>query len=156
MKFRAELELSGRTATGVEVPPEVVEALAAGKRPAVTVTLSEHTYRTSIASMGGRFMMPVSAEVRAAAGVIAGEVIDVDVQLDTEPRTVDVPDDLAAALSAAPGARAAFDAMAYSHRLRWALAVRDAKKPETRSKRIADVVAAMEQRIAGAGDEDGG
>ncbi len=146
MEFRGTVELHGKTATGIEVPAAVVESLGAGKRPAVSVTLSGHTYRTSIASMGGRFLIPVSAEIRAAAGVAAGDALDVRVELDNAPRTVEVPDDLAAALAAAPGAREAFDAMAYSHQLRWALAVRDAKQPQTRAKRVTDAVTAMSER----------
>ncbi|MDQ2844978.1 MAG: YdeI/OmpD-associated family protein [Actinomycetota bacterium] len=143
MEFRGTVELNGKTATGIEVPVAVVDGLGAGKKPPVSVTIHGHTYRTSIASMGGRFLLSVSAEVRAAAGVVAGDVVDVTVELDTAPRVVEVPDDLAAAFAAAPGARAAFDAMAYSHQLRWALAVRDAKKPETRARRISEAVAAM-------------
>ncbi|MDQ6657868.1 MAG: YdeI/OmpD-associated family protein [Actinomycetota bacterium] len=146
MEFRGTVELHGKTATGIEVPAAVVESLGAGKRPAVSVTLSGHTYRTSIASMGGRFLIPVSAEIRAAAGVAAGDALDVRVELDNAPRTVEVPDDLAAALAAAPGAKKAFDAMAYSHQLRWALAVRDAKQPQTRAKRVTDAVTAMSER----------
>ncbi|HEX7442640.1 MAG TPA: DUF1905 domain-containing protein, partial [Acidimicrobiales bacterium] len=95
--FRATLELNGKTATGLEVPPDVVEGLGGGKRPAVSVTIRDHTYRTGVGSMGGRSMLPVSAEVRAAAGVAAGDQLDVDIELDTAPREVVVPADLGAA-----------------------------------------------------------
>ena len=106
-RFRATIELHGRTATGIEVPSEVVDGLDAGRRPPVRVTIGSHSYRTTVASRGGRFLVPLSAEQRAGAGVAAGDEVDVDVELDTAPREVDVPADLAAALDAF---RAAVDA----------------------------------------------
>ncbi len=136
MKFRATLELNGKTATGVEVPPAVVEALGSTKRPPVRVTIGGHTYRSTVASMGGRFMLPVSAEVRSAAGVTAGDVVDVKVELDAEPREVEVPADLAAALDAHPAARKAFDALSYSRKRQHTLSVEGAKTAETRQRRI--------------------
>jgi hypothetical protein len=143
MRFSTTVELGGRTATGMEVPPEVVEALGAGKKPAVRVTVGDHTYRSTIASMGGRFLLPLSAERRAAAGVAAGDRVEVDVELDTEPRTVEVPTDLAAALDARPAARTRFEALSYSHQLRHVLAVEGAKAEATRARRVAGVVAAL-------------
>ena len=143
MRFRATLETNGRTATGIEVPTSVVDALAAGKRPPVRVTLHEHTYRTTVARMGGRFLVPVSAEVRKAAGVIAGDELDVGIELDDAPRTVDVPADLAAALAEAPAAAQAWEKLAYTHQKAWARSVEDAKKPETRARRIAAAVEAL-------------
>lgn len=140
MNFTATLALNGRTATGIEVPADVVEGLGAGRRAKVLVTLNGHTYRTSFGSMGGRTLIPVSAEVRAAAGVAAGDTLDVGVVLDTEPRTVTVPDELAAALSAAPGARQAFDALSPSNQGRHVLAVTGAKTEQTRQRRIAKIV----------------
>jgi antitoxin component of MazEF toxin-antitoxin module len=143
VRFRAILETNGRTATGIEVPPSVVGALGAGKRPPVRVTLHEHTYRTTVARMGGRFLVPVSAEVRKAAGVTAGDDLDVDIELDDAPRTVDVPADLAAALAEVPAAAKAWDTLSYTHRKEWARSVEDAKKPETRARRIAAAVEAL-------------
>jgi hypothetical protein len=102
VRFRATLQLGGKTATGIEVPTEVVERLGAGKRPPVRVTIKGHSYRTTIAPMGGRFMLPVSADNRTSAGVVAGDEVDIDVALDTEPREVSVPPDLAEALDADP------------------------------------------------------
>ena len=81
------------------MPDDVVEALGAGKRPAVRVTIGAHTYRSTIASRGGVYLLPLSAENRAGAGVAAGDEVDVTVELDTEPREVAVPDDLATALA---------------------------------------------------------
>jgi len=143
VRFRATLETNGRTATGIEVPTSVVDALAAGKRPPVRVTLHEHTYRTTVARMGGRFLVPVSAEVRKAAGVIAGDELDVGIELHDAPRTVDVPADLAAALAEAPAAAQAWEKLAYTHQKEWARSVEDAKKPETRARRIAAAVEAL-------------
>lgn len=142
MRFRATLESGGRTATGIRVPPEVVAALGRGKRPAVTVTINDsHTYRSTVAVMGGEYLLGVSAENRAAAGVAAGDVLDVDLELDTAPRVVDVPADLTAALDGA--ARRTFDGLSYSNRRRHVLAVEGAKTEETRRRRIAAVVAEM-------------
>jgi hypothetical protein len=143
VRFRATLESNGRTATGIEVPSSVVDALAAGKRPPVRVTLHKHTYRTTVARMGGRFLVPVSAEVRKAAGVTAGDELDVGIELDDAPRTVDVPPDLAAALAEAPAAAQAWEKLAYTHQKEWARSVEDAKKPETRARRIAAAVEAL-------------
>jgi hypothetical protein len=105
MKFRGELQLSGKTATGIEVPDEIVTGLGAGKRPAVRVTLGGYTYRTTIAPMGGSYWIGVSAEHRAGSGVAAGDMLDVTVEVDDAPRIVTLPDDLAAALGADPAAR---------------------------------------------------
>ncbi len=141
MKFRAVLQSNGKTATGIEVPVDVVEGLGSGRKPAVTVTLNGgHTYRSSVGSMGGVFMLPVSAEHRAAAGVAAGDVVDVQLELDTEPRELVVPADLSAALDADPTARAFFDGLSYSNKRRHVLAIDGAKTEETRQRRIAKAV----------------
>lgn len=136
MKFYTIVELGGKTATGMRVPPEVVEALGAGKRPAVSVTLNGYTYRSTIAPMGGVFMLPVSAEVRAAAGVKAGDEVEVTVELDTAPREVEVPPDFQAALDADPEARSAFERLSYSNKRQHTLAIEGAKSAETRQRRI--------------------
>jgi hypothetical protein len=140
-RFTATLQLHGRTATGFEVPPAVVDALGTSRRPAVRVTVRGHTYRSSIARMGGVFLLGVSAENRAAAGLAAGDVVDVDVELDTAPREVDVPPALAAALAGDPVAAAAYDRLSYSARLRHALDVGGAKTDATRERRLAKVLA---------------
>lgn len=142
MKFRAELELHGKTATGITVPPDVVESLGGGRRPAVTVTLKKHSYRTTISPMGGKFLIPVSAEHREAAGIAAGDVLDVGVVLDDAPREIEVPADLAAALKKA-GVRAGFDAWSFTRRKEAVVAVEGAKKQETRERRIEKVVAEL-------------
>jgi hypothetical protein len=136
MRFSTTIEQNGKTATGIRVPDEVVEALGSGKRPAVTVTINGYTYRNTIAVMGGVFMVGVSAEHRAGAGVAGGDEVDVDIALDTAPREVTVPDDFAAALDAEPKARATFDGLSYSNRSWHVLQVTGARTDETRQRRI--------------------
>jgi hypothetical protein len=99
MRFRTTVLLGGKTATGLQVPDDVVDGLGGGRRPAVQVTIAGYTYRTSVAARGGMFLIPLSAENRTAANVKAGDEVDVDIELDTEPRVVTVPDDLAAAFN---------------------------------------------------------
>lgn len=140
MRFRATLQLGGKTATGVRVPPDVIESLGAGKRPPVRVTINGYTYRSSVAVMGGEFMLGVSAENREGAGVAAGHEVDVDLEVDTEPRVVTVPADFAAALDGDADARRHFDGLSYSNRLRHVLSVEGAKTDETRQRRIAKAV----------------
>ncbi|UWZ50016.1 DUF1905 domain-containing protein [Dactylosporangium matsuzakiense] len=140
MRFRAVLELNGKTATGLPVPDEVLTALGAGKKPKVTVSINGYTYRSSVGAMGGRSMLPISAEVRAGAGIAAGDTVDVDVELDAAPRTVEVPADLATALDAEPAVRKAFDALSYSNQRAHVLSVEGAKTEATRTRRIAKVI----------------
>lgn len=142
-QFHATIEQSGKTATGIRVPPEVVETLGAGKRPAVRVTVNGYTYRTTIGVMGGAFMLPLSADNRQAAGVTAGEDVDVVLELDTEPRAVVVPVDLAAALGQNLEAQGSFNALSYSGKRRHVLAVESARAPETRQRRIDAVIASL-------------
>jgi hypothetical protein len=143
MKFRAAVELSGKSATGIEVPAEIIERLGKGKRPPVAVTIAGYTYRTTVGAMGGRFMLPLSAENRAAASVAAGDEVAVEIALDTEPRDVNVPSDFAAALDNDAEARAAFDKMPYSHKQRWILSITSAKAPETRKRRVTRAIEAI-------------
>ena len=143
MRFRATLETEGKTATGINVPAEVVEALGAGKRPRVKVTINGHTYRSSVAVLGGRYMVGVSAENRAAAHVEGGDNLDVELELDTAPREVTVPPDLAAALAAEPAAQATFDALSYSNKSWHVLQIEGAKSDETRQRRVARSIEAL-------------
>ena len=147
MDFTTELLATGGTTTGFEVPDDVVERLGGGRRPKVVVTVEGHTWRTSIASMGGRFLLGASAAVREAAGIASGQTYTVHVELDSAPRTVDVPDDLAAALAASPAATSAWAALTYSQQRQHAEAVLAAKKPETRVRRVSTIVGSL----AGAG-----
>jgi Bacteriocin-protection, YdeI or OmpD-Associated/Domain of unknown function (DUF1905) len=143
IRFRATIELGGKTATGIPVPDEVVAALAAGRRPAVRVTVAAHTYRTTIASMGGRFMIPLSAEHRAHAGVAAGDEVEVHIESDTAARDVTLPSDLAEALREDGPAQSFFESLAYTHRKEWIRWIEEAKKPDTRANRIETTVEAL-------------
>jgi hypothetical protein len=143
MKFRATVELGGKTATGIEVPDDVVAALGPGSRPPVTVTVGGHSYRTTVARMGGRFLVPLSAENRTAAGVAAGDQVDVAIEPDTAPREVEVPADLTEALAKDDAAKATFDGLSYTHRKEWVRWVEEAKKADTRATRLAKTVEAL-------------
>jgi hypothetical protein len=134
----------GLNATGIRVPPEVITALGSGKKPKVKITLNGYSYRSTVAAyQGDVFMLPLSQEHRAAAGVGAGDAVEVTLELDTEPRTVEVPDDLTSALAEKPGAREAFDALSYTMRKEHVRQVNEAKAQETRERRIANIVAKL-------------
>jgi hypothetical protein len=145
VRFRTTLLQSSKTATGISVPPDVLEALAAGKAPKVAVTINGYTYRSSVATVNGGPMIGVSEAVRSAAGVRGGDQIDVDVVLDTAPRTVSVPDDLAAALDGEPAARRTFDGLSYSSQRFWVEPIEAAKGEETRRRRIEKAVATLRE-----------
>lgn len=146
VSFRTTLLQGGKTATGIKIPPEMVEALGQGKRPAVKVTINGgHTYRSTVAVMSGSFMVGVSAENREKAGVAGGDEIDVRLELDTAPRSVEVPKDLKEALDKDSEAKRFFDGLSYSNRLRHVLSINDAKTPETRQRRIEKSVALFKE-----------
>ena len=145
MRFRTTILQGDKTATGIRVPPEIVEGLGAGKRPKVSVTIRGFTYRSSIAVVDGTYMVGVSAENRAGAGVAGGDEVDVDIELDTAPREVTVPDDLAAALDAEPAARRTFDSLSYSNKSWHVSQVEGAKTDETRQRRIAKSVETLRE-----------
>lgn len=145
MKFRATIELGGKTATGFEVPPKVVAGLGSSKKPAVRVTIGNHAYRSTVATMGGRFMLPLSAENRTAAGVAAGDVVEIGVEPDTAPREVAVPADFNAALDRDVEARRFFDGLSYSRRLWHVLSIEGAKSAETRQRRIEKSIAMLRE-----------
>ena len=138
MDFQATVVLGGKTATGIQVPDDVVEALGSGKRPPVVVTVGGYIYRTTAAPLGGSYWIPLAAEHREAAGVQAEQEVDVQIDLDSAPRTVELPDDLSGAMDEA--ARTAFDRLAPSHQKEWVRWVTEAKKPETRTARIEKTV----------------
>ncbi|HEX9609968.1 MAG TPA: YdeI/OmpD-associated family protein [Candidatus Limnocylindria bacterium] len=140
MRFRTTIEQSGKTATGIRIPAEVMVALGSGKRPSVRVTINGFTYRSSVAVLGGAYMVGVSSENRAGAGVKGGDEVDVDIELDTAPREVTVPADFAAALDAEPNARRTFDGLSYSNKSWHVLSIEGAKAEDTRRRRIAKSV----------------
>jgi hypothetical protein len=143
MRFRTTVELGGKTATAIVVPEHVVVALSSRTRAAVRVTVGGHTYRTTVASMGGRFFVPLSADNRTAAGVAAGDNVKVDVEIDADPREVTVPADLAHALARDDLAKAFFARLSYTHRKEWVRWIDDAKKAETRAGRVANTVESL-------------
>ncbi len=145
MRFRTTIVQSGKNTTGIQVPDEVVEALGSGKRPAVKVTVNGYSYRSTVASMSGVFMVSLSAEHRAGAGVGGGDEVEVDLELDSAPREVTVPPELVAALDAEPAARATFDGLSYSNKSWHVLQVIGAKTEETRQRRITRSVDALKQ-----------
>lgn len=136
MKFNAVIKLSGKTATGIEVPEEIVASLGSSKKPPVIVTLRGYKYRTTVASMSGQFMIPVSAEHRTGAGVSAGEEVEVNIELDNEPRELAIPDDLKDALEGDADAKRFFEGLSYSNKRRFVIQIEEAKTVETRQRRI--------------------
>ena len=143
MKFSTTMSQIGNN-TGIEVPADVVASLDAGKRPPVVVTVNGYEYRSTIAPMGGKYLLPFSAERRKESGIQGGDAIDVDLTLDTTPRTVEVPEELQSALDASPTAVAAWDKLSYTAKKEHVRSVLDAKKAETRARRIAAVVDKLE------------
>lgn len=143
VRFRTTIVSGGGSTTGVLVPPGVVEALGGGRQPLVAITVAGHAYRGMIATRGGRSLVSLSAENRALAGVEAGDEVDVELALDAEPRTVDVPDDLAAALDARPGARTFFDGLTASQRKAFVTPIEQAKAEDTRARRVTKAADAL-------------
>lgn len=140
MRFRTKILLSGKTAAGIEVPAKVVAALGSSKRPPVRATINGFMYRTSVAPMGGKFMVGIPPEFREGAGVAPGDMVDIDLALDTEPREVAVPADLAAALQRDAGAKRFFDGLNYSNKRRLVGQIESIKSAETRQRRIEKTV----------------
>jgi Domain of unknown function (DUF1905)/Bacteriocin-protection, YdeI or OmpD-Associated len=145
MEFRGTVELGGKTATGIAVPDDVVAALGGGRRPAVTVTLGGHSYRTTVARMGGRYLVPLNAANREAAGVRAGDEVHVAVELDTAPREVEVPEDLRVRLAVDTTAGQFFDQLSFTHRKEWVQWVTEAKTSGTRASRVDRTVEALRE-----------
>jgi Bacteriocin-protection, YdeI or OmpD-Associated/Domain of unknown function (DUF1905) len=137
-RFDAVIGAEGE-ATFIPVPLDVPAVFGRVRAP-VRVTLGGHTWRSTVMRYGTDYVLPLSRANREAAGVQAGDAVTVALAADEEPRTVAVPDDLAAALDAAPGARGAFDGCSFSHRREWVEWVTEAKRPETRERRVRGVV----------------
>jgi hypothetical protein len=145
MKFHTTLKQSDGTATGIVIPDEVIEALGAGKKPPVTLKVNGYAYRSTVATIDGKFMVGFSADHRAASGIKGGDEIDVDVELDTQPRTVDVPADLQAALDAEPAAKATFEKLSNSLKGYHVSQVTGAKTEETRQRRIEKSISVLSE-----------
>ncbi len=136
--FQTTLFQAGNN-TGIVVPPEIIEALGAGKKPLVRLTVNGYSYRSAVAVMGGKYMVSFSSEHRKASGIAGGDAITVDIVVDDAPREVEVPEDFATALDAA-GLRARFDALAPSHRKEHVRAITEAKAADTRARRIVKAI----------------
>ncbi len=134
------LVATGGSTTGIEVPADVVASFGRGRRVPVVVTIGPHTFRGSIAGYRGGSWVGVSAENRTAAGIAAGDPVEVGLELDEAPRVVEVPPDLAAALAADPAAATAWAALSYSHQRQHVLAVEAAKAAATRARRVAAAI----------------
>ena len=143
--FRATIQQTGKTTCGIEVPEAVITGLGGSKRPAVVVTLDHYTYRNSVAPMGGGWWVGVSAEHREASGLKAGDEVQVTLELDTAPRVLEVPPELAAALDADPVAKAFFDGLSYSNRSVFTLNVAGTNNPETKARRVEQAITKMRE-----------
>jgi antitoxin component of MazEF toxin-antitoxin module len=148
--FRAPVRSSGRGGGHlVEVPPDVVEALGGTGRIPVTATFDGVPYRGSIVRMGNRAVLGVLKAIMAEAGVSDGDTLTVVVRNDDAAREVEVPDDLAEALARSDAARAAFEALSFSHRREYVDAINQAKRPETRVRRIGWTIEQLVERASG-------
>jgi hypothetical protein len=145
-RFRAKVLAAGKTAAGVEVPEKVVLGLGSTKRPLVKVTINGYTYRSAIAPMGGTYMLGVSNEVRSHTGVKPGETIDIDVELDTEKRDVEVPPELAKALAKEPALKKYFEGLSYSRKVALVNPIANGKTAETRTRNLAKAMAELKAK----------
>lgn len=143
MRFRAVILLSGKSATGIRVPEDIIASLGTSKRPSVRVTIGDYTYRTTVAPMSGNYMIPLNADHRAGAGVCAGEEVDVDIELDTEPREVVVPHDFSNELDRNEEAKRFFEGLSFTNKKRFVTSIEEAKTIETRQRRLAKAMSLL-------------
>lgn len=141
--FRTTIQTSGKNKAGIIIPDYIIESLGAGKRPPVKVTLNGYTYRSTVAVMGGRFLVGVSSAVRAESGVKGGDTLDVTIELDTEERKVAVPEALQRALDENPRAKQTFESLSYSRQRVFTESIASAKTPETLERRIAKSISEL-------------
>lgn len=149
MKFHAILLTTGKTSTGIKVPEDIVLGLGGGKKPLVRVTINGYTYRTAIASRGDHYLFGVSAEVRQAARVAGGDEVDIEIELDTAPRTVEVPAELAKILANEPAAKKAFEKLSNSKKKLLTYPIEQAKTDETRNRNVQKALATLRDTTAG-------
>lgn len=145
VKFKTTIITAGKTATGICIPNEVVEALNAGKKPPIKVTLNDYTYRGTVAVMSGKYMVSVSADVREASGVKGGDTLEVGIELDTEDRKVELPTDFEKELEKYPNAKIYFQKLSYSRQKNYVVLIEQAKTEETRQKRIDKFIVELEE-----------
>ena len=140
MRSRTRLLLGGKSATGFQVPAEIVEKLGSSERPAAVVTIDGPSVPQHGGVHGWEFMIPVRAEHRASAGAAGGDEVEADIKLDTKPRDVDVPVDFLRALDEYTDARRNFEALSYRGKRRFVLTILQAKIPRTRERRVAKAI----------------
>lgn len=146
VKFHSTILQTGKNTAGIQVPEEVIEKLGAGKRPLVRVTINQYTYRSAVAVMAGKYMISFSAAHRQAAGVQGGDAADVTLELDLEPRTVEIPEDLKVALVKA-NALNAFEKSAPSMKKEYVRQVTEAKAEATRERRIDKIAGKLKETV---------
>jgi antitoxin component of MazEF toxin-antitoxin module len=149
--FQAPVRSSNRGGGGhlVDVPPDVVEALGGKGRIPVTATFDGVPYRGSIVRMGGGAVLGVQKAIMAEAGVSVGDSLTVVVRNDEAPREVEVPDDLAEALARNDPAHAAFEGLSFSHKREYVRSITEARRPETRARRIELTIERLVERASG-------
>jgi Domain of unknown function (DUF1905)/Bacteriocin-protection, YdeI or OmpD-Associated len=136
MKFKTKLLTAGKTATGIKIPPEIIEKLGGGKKPLVKVTINGFTYRSAVAVMGGAFMVGVNAENRDGAKVKGGDIINVTIELDTEERKIEIPGDFQKVLNKNSATKKKFEALSNSKKKALTIPIANGKTEETRNRNI--------------------
>lgn len=142
-KFKTTLLTAGKTATGICIPNQIIESFNAGRKPPIKITLNQFTYRSTVAVMGGKYMVGVSADIRKASGVKGGDTLTVEIELDTEERTVDLPVDFKISLEKNLSAKKMFHALSYSKQKNYVTLILQARTEETRKKRIEKFIALL-------------
>ncbi len=145
MFMEGTIKGAGKTAAGMVIPDAVVASLGSSRHPPVQVRVNGYTFRSSIARMGGVFMLPFTADTRAAARVAAGDTVTLEIELDTAPREVAVPPDLAAALDGDAAADKRFAALSYTNQRRLVIAIEALKGEAARQRRVEKTVAALHE-----------
>lgn len=145
MKFHTTIKQGDKTATGIQIPDEVIEALGAGRKPAVTMIVNGYLYRSTVATVDGKYMVGFNADHREASGLNGGDEVDVEIEVDTAPRTVELPADFARALDQEPKAKATFEKLSNSMKGYHVAQVTGARTDETRQRRIEKSISVLRE-----------
>ena len=143
MKFKATILQTGNN-TGIPVTEEILEKLGGGKKPLVVVTINGYSYRSAVGKMGDKYMISLSAENRKNANVKGGDIVEVSLVLDIEPRVIEVPKDLQKALDNSKTAKIIFEKLAPSKKKAMVLSITESKTEETRLRRIAKAIETLQ------------
>ena len=146
VELTTTLVARGSTAAIVLGDEQAAAVGEGAKRSPVRATVNGYSWRTTVTPMGGETLLGLNRAVRESAGVEAGDTVEVAVELDTAPREVDVPEALASALDGDPAAKATFEALAFTHRKEYASWVADAKRLETRARRVTQALEMLRDR----------